>query len=267
MTNKSNSRHALTNFFIHLLVIHLLVLAGLINSIIIPFSLKTQASSLSATKRSTTAPSRTHPTAAETGKTKDRIKATFNQLPLRFEANRGQASAKVKFLARGKGYDLFLTATGSTLSFSKPIASTNERGKASVSPGRDKRSDQPTSLSMKLLGANSNPRIFGIDEQPSKSNYFRGSDPKKWQTNVPSYRSVTYSNVYAGIDLTYYERDQQLEYDFTVAPGADPNVIRLDFEGANRIEVDAQGDLVLHTPGGDIRHRKPAIYQEVNGIL
>jgi photosystem II stability/assembly factor-like uncharacterized protein len=260
MTNKSNSRHALTSVFIYLLV-----LAGLINSIVIPFSLKAQASSLSAPKKSTTPPSKTHPTAAETGKTKDRIEAAFSELPLRFEANRGQASAKVKFLARGKGYDLFLTETGSTLSFNKPVVSTIERGRASVSPGRDKRSDQPTSLSMKLLGANSNARVGGIGEQPGKSNYFRGSDPKKWQTNIPSYQSVKYSSVYPGIDLTYYERDQQLEYDFTVAPGANPNLIRLDFEGANRIEIDAQGDLILHTPNGDIRHRKPAIYQEVNG--
>src|SRR5207244_8202378 len=72
-------------------------------------------------------------------------------------------------------------------------------------------------------------------------------------------------NVYPGIDLIYYCNQRQLEYDFVVSPGADPGRIRLGFHGADKLEVDAQGDLLLHTATGVIRQRKPVIYQEVEG--
>ena len=74
-----------------------------------------------------------------------------------------------------------------------------------------------------------------------------------------------YRDVYPGVDLVYYGKDQQLEYDFVVAPGVDPASIRLAYEGAQSIETDAQGDLVLHTEGGDVRQHKPVVYQEVDG--
>src|SRR5262249_27097138 len=104
-----------------------------------------------------------------------------------------------------------------------------------------------------------------IDALPGKSNYFIGNDPRKWRRNVTSYAKARYKSVYPGVDLVYYGNQQQLEYDFVVAPGADPNVIKLGFAGMDRVEMDAQGDLVLHTANGAIRQRKPVAYQEVNG--
>src|SRR2546427_1923700 len=92
-----------------------------------------------------------------------------------------------------------------------------------------------------------------------------GSDPANWRTDVPTYAKVRYKNVYPGIDLIYYGTQRQLEYDFVVSPGADPKRIRLGFQGVDKLEVDAQGDLVLHTATGVIRQRKPVIYQEVEG--
>lgn len=106
----------------------------------------------------------------------------------------------------------------------------------------------------------------GLGELPSKSNYFIGNDPKKWYTNVPTYAKVKYPEVYPGVDLVYYGNQRQLEYDFVVAPGADPKIIQLAFEGADRMETDPQGDLILHTAVGDVRLRKPQVYQEINGI-
>src|SRR5262249_42745719 len=87
-----------------------------------------------------------------------------------------------------------------------------------------------------------------------------------WRTNVPTYGKVRYDAVYPGIDLVYYGNGRQLEYDFAVAPGADPGVIELDFEGVGAIEVEAGGDLVFRTGGGELRLRRPVIYQEVNGV-
>src|SRR6185295_2152467 len=75
-----------------------------------------------------------------------------------------------------------------------------------------------------------------------------------------------YQNLYSGIDFIVYGNQRQLEYDFIVSPGADPGMILLRYQGTDKLEVDAQGDLVLHTAAGMIRQRKPFIYQELNGI-
>jgi len=109
----------------------------------------------------------------------------------------------------------------------------------------DQKLKPPSVLRMQLVGANLNPQISGIDALPSKANYFRGNDPKQWRTNIPAYAKVKYENVYLGIDLIYYGSHRQLEYDFVVAPGADLKTIRLAFAGADKLNIEAQGDLVL----------------------
>jgi hypothetical protein len=118
---------------------------------------------------------------------------------------------------------------------------------------------------MKLFGANPNPDVVGLDQLPGKSNYCIGKDPSKWRTNVPTYTKVEYKNVYPGVDLVYYGNQRQLEYDFVVAPGEDPNRIVFGFEGAEKVEIDGQGDLVLQADDSKIRMKKPYIYQEIEG--
>src|SRR5204862_312871 len=122
-----------------------------------------------------------------------------------------------------------------------------------------------TVLRMTFLGANPNTRVAGQEELPGKANYFIGSDPVKWRTNVPMYGKTRYQEIYPGIDLVLYGNQRQLEYDFVVHAGADPKAIALDVQGADKLEVDAQGDLVLHTGAGVVRQLKPVIYQEVDG--
>jgi hypothetical protein len=122
-----------------------------------------------------------------------------------------------------------------------------------------------TVLRMTFPGANAKPRVEGRDELPGKANYFIGHEPAKWRANVPTYARVHYRDLYPGIDLVYYGNQRALEYDFVVRPGADPSRIALGFEGADRLEIDTRGDLVLHTAQGAIRQRKPIIYQDVDG--
>ncbi|HKY42980.1 MAG TPA: SBBP repeat-containing protein [Pyrinomonadaceae bacterium] len=184
--------------------------------------------------------------------TQMRVSESYGRLPLSFEANRGQTESQVKFLSRGSGYSLFLTSTEAVLALRK----------ANVGSG-DANSDV---LRMKLVGANPQPPVTGLDELPGKVNYFIGSDPKKWRTDVPTYARVKYRDVYRGIDLIYYGNQRQLEYDFVVEPGADPNIITLGFEGADKLDVSAEGDLVMQTAGGEIRQHKPTVYQEVGGV-
>ena len=118
---------------------------------------------------------------------------------------------------------------------------------------------------MKLLGANRTAEVSGMQELPGKSNYLIGNDPKKWRTDVPNFARVQYRNVYPGIDLLYYGNQGQLENDFVVSPGADPKAIDLGFRGEAKMEVDAQGELLLHVADGQIVLHKPVAYQLSGG--
>src|SRR5205807_5659198 len=112
-------------------------------------------------------------------------------------------------------------------------------------------------LRMKFVGANPAPQVSGIDQLPGKSNYFIGNDPAKWRTNVANYAKVKYQEMYPGVDLVMYGNQRQLEYDFVVAPGADPKSIQIVFEGARQMRVEDGGDLVLRTRRGEVRQHKP----------
>jgi Beta-propeller repeat len=192
-----------------------------------------------------------------TAVTDARVSESYGKLPLQFEANRGQTDKDVHFLSRGPGYSLYLTAGEAVVVLAKPNPRAKHDAKAPV---------KSVALRMSLVGAARKPVVSGLDEQPGKANYFIGRDPAQWRTNVPTYAKVHYQNVYPGIDLLYYGNQRQLEYDFVVAPGADPNKIVLGFKGADKLQIDAKGELVLHTKGGDIRQHKPVIYQKIDGV-
>src|SRR2546427_806322 len=194
------------------------------------------------------------------------VQEAYGKLPLSFQANQGQTDRQVKFLSRGSGYTLFLTPTDAVLALKqgKPEAKVEAQKEAVTTSNSEPRTSN-TVLRMRLVGANPKPKMVGLDEQPGKVNYFIGKDPAKWRTNIPTYAKVQYHAVYPGVDLVYYGNQRQLEFDFIVAPGADTNAIRLKFEGPDRLEVDAQGDLVLHFASGEIRLPKPVVYQTVNG--
>ncbi len=200
----------------------------------------------------------------------------YGKLPLSFEANRGQMDKKVQFIARGQGYGLFLTPTEAVLSLNKSAPAETKNSKSlrqslsvpnGKTPSKTIKSSQEkaTTLRMKLVGGNPIPQVKGLDELPGKVNYFRGKDPKQWRTNIPTYAKTKYEKVYPGIDLIYYGNQRQLEYDFIVAPGADPKAVRLSFQGTDKVAIDAQGDLVLHTADGDVRLHKPVAYQTIDG--
>jgi len=166
----------------------------------------------------------------------------WGNIPLSFEPNLGQAPAEVRYLARGSTYTFYL-AGGETVLAAR---------------------DEPP-LRTRLSGANLSARITGEAPQASTSNYFVGNDPRNWHSSVPNYGRVRYAGVYPGIDLVYYGKDGHLEYDWIVAPGADPARIRMTFEGAAQLRIDKQGDLVIKAGNSEYRHRRPVVYQELDG--
>ena len=203
--------------------------------------------------------------------TRAQVASNYGKLPLTFEANQGQSDNQVKFLSRGEGYTLFLTGDEAVLSLRRAPARTLDReGLANLKPADFKATNQNSAvLRMKLIGANLAAKISGADQQEGKSNYFIGNDPSKWHTDVSNFAQVRYQDAYPGVDLVYYGNRQQLEYDFVVAPGADPRVIALDVaveslsgkRTAAPLQIADNGDLLVPTDSGDVRFHKPVVYQ------
>jgi hypothetical protein len=193
-----------------------------------------------------------------TGAAAARVRQSYGSLPLSFEPNLGQADARVQFLARNSAYSLYLTADEIALALRDP---------AKQEEGQTQRNAPSSSvLRIKLLGASRAPRAAGLEELEGKSNYLVGRDPARWHTNVPNYGRVRYEGVYPGVDVVYYGTQRQLEYDFHIAPGADADLIRLRVEGAKDVRIDANGDLVLLTPAGEVRQHAPRAFQEIEGV-
>jgi len=174
------------------------------------------------------------------------VTESYGKLPMSFEANRGQTDARVKFLSRGLGYTLFLTGDAAAV-FSLHGQEAN------------------AVLRMKLGGASAHAGVTGAAPLPGKSNYFIGKDPRQWRTNVPTYAAVKYTAVYPGIDLVYHGNQRLLEYDFVVAPGTDPRVIDIGFQGARKLSVNGDGALVIGVGGSEVIEHAPVVYQEIGG--
>src|SRR5678815_3005974 len=160
--------------------------------------------------------------------------AAYDALPLSFELNQGQTNQEVRFLARSEGYVLFLTPTEAVMALDNPSA--HRKGKENRAAGdatnvfesSHSGARPPRSIvRMKLEGANPEPQVEGLEQLATTSNYFAGSDPANWRTDISTYARVRYAQVYPGIDMVYYGNQHQLEYDFVVSPGADPNRICL----------------------------------------
>ena len=167
-------------------------------------------------------------------------------LPLYFEANSGQSDIPAQFVARGHDYQ-FLISPGEA-----QILLRNTDAGSSI-------------VQMQFIGANPQAQIRGDTELPGKINYLTGNDPAHWRTDVATFAKVQVGELYPGISLVYYGNQQQLEYDFTIAPGANPDAIALHFAGTDRISINSRGELILSLADGEIRQPKPVIYQTTDG--
>lgn len=167
--------------------------------------------------------------------------------PLSFEPNEGQVNPRAKYLARGRGYTLFLTRGGAVLRLDKERAG-RAAGTSDV-------------VCLKLLGANRDAGITASGQLPGHTSYFIGNNPHNWHTDIPNYGRVSYHRIYPGIDAAYYGRQGRIENDFIVSAGSDPGLIRLGIKGAKNLHLNRAGDLVLAVNGGDVYLRRPRAYQ------
>ncbi len=190
-----------------------------------------------------------------------RAAARFANLPMDFEVNRGQVNQRAKYIARGPGYSLFLTRDEAVLSLER----SNLQRVPTEAVSKQSAELRDRVLRMRLAGSNRDARIEGVEANPAISNYFIGKDPSKWRTRIPHFNKVRYGAIYRGIDLVYYGTNHQLEYDFVVKPEADPSRIRMHFTGADKLALDAHGNVLMQLGSDQLVLRKPLIYQEVKG--
>lgn len=170
--------------------------------------------------------------------------ASSYRMPLVFEENLGQAATEVAYIARGATSELSVTRDGAIMRIARP--------------------GQAAAVRMTVAGAGE-VRIEPESPLPGKSNYLHGNDPAKWISGVPQYERVRLSGVRPGVDLVFYGSESRIEYDLIVRPGQNPADIRLRFGGQRTMRIGAEGDLVLETAAGEIRHRKPKAWQDAPG--
>lgn len=219
-----------------------------------------------------------------------RVNASYAALPLAFEPNVGQTDPQVRYVARGRGYSLFVTSTSAY--FAVPVPSHPSRVESAhqeIDLGRGKREflrdarpageqrNAVASIEMDLLGSNLQPQIGGENQLPGVTNYILGRDPSKWRSGLAHYGQVRYRDVYPGVDLAYHGAAQvqaqaleaqvtnKFEFDFLINPGANPEAVQLGFHGSKGLRTNASGDLVLASAAGDLQLHRPFAYQELNG--
>lgn len=173
----------------------------------------------------------------------------IGHLPLVFEPNAGQAPADVAFVVRAV-YPVFLRADRAVLVVPNNIPSKDE----SVKPA--------STVSLQLVGSNKAAQPEGLDQLPGRSNYYIGANARNWKRGIPQYAAVSFKSVYPGIDLLYYGKDGQLEYDLVLSPGADPSAIKFRISGADSVALNSSGNLAFHIPPGIVELQKPVVYQE-----
>jgi Abnormal spindle-like microcephaly-assoc'd, ASPM-SPD-2-Hydin/Beta-propeller repeat len=192
----------------------------------------------------------------------------YGRLPLSFEENVGQTAQEVRYVSHGSGYELFLTPQEAVLGLRTPVTydwSPLHRHETLKAIHAAARARTMTAIRMQFEGANPGAQISATDRLAKRTSYFIGSDPRKWHTDIRSFARVKYTNIYPGVDLVFYGNHGKLEYDFVVAPGADPKAIRLRLDGARRVRIGARGEVLLGLPGGEVTLQKPLVYQVVKG--
>jgi photosystem II stability/assembly factor-like uncharacterized protein len=172
----------------------------------------------------------------------------LQQLPLSFEPNEGQMDASIAFRGRGAGFEIRVAQGELHFTLAAPHSADDL-----AQPGAQ--------LQMQLVGGAAQPVAEGRDPLPGKMHYLTGADPSNWRTHIPTYARLRLHDVYPNIDMELYGDRRALEYDFVVAPEADPATIRLRFAGADEIALDEVGNLLLTVGGQPLLQHKPVLYQ------
>ncbi|MCA1624115.1 MAG: SBBP repeat-containing protein, partial [Acidobacteria bacterium] len=176
----------------------------------------------------------------------EQVQKSIGSLPVYFEENLGQQNPKVRYLTRGGGTTMFLTATEAVYVLRSPKSgvespkSEDENNELQTS-NPEPPLERAVALYMRLADANPNAEFVGQEQLAHLTNYFKGSDSHQWQTGI--------------------KKAGEIQYDFMVAPSANPSQIEWEIEGAEQVSVEADGSLLIETEVGVMKQGKPFSYQ------
>ncbi len=175
-----------------------------------------------------------------------KVSTDFGMLPLYFIPNQGQVDQAARFYARTSRYTLWITRQGLVFD----------------SIRKDAGAIRATGVSrLVFVGANPNTEIVTLEDDGYRINYFTGNDPGKWRTAIPTARAVLYRGIYKNIDLKVHGIEKQVEYDWLVRPGGDAASIQFECQSIESAHVDAEGNLLVETPFGVLKNKKPFAFQ------
>ncbi len=188
---------------------------------------------------------------------------------LYFEPNCGQFDPQVRYVARAGSFSVWLADLEVVLDAGGGVPDGGKIGprrelspKVSVVRAQSERAV----VRMTLLDSSAPTQWEHGEDVPGYSNYFLGNEPANWRTHVPHYAWVKARGVYPGVDLRYHQQNGSVEYDFEVAPGADPSQIRLHWDGAQAVAVNQNGDLAISIgQRGSFIQKRPVVYQLDHG--
>jgi len=178
-----------------------------------------------------------------------KIQTDVAEFPLSFIVNAGQADSDVRFMIRAGTHTVFFTPEEIVFAASEQTQ------------GEDARNSV---VRLRFDGANTNVEVRGTQPLAGVANFFLGNNPDNWRSNVPTYATITYPDLYPGIDLVYSGKQGRLKSEFVVAAGADPAAIVMEFGGSSGLYIRKDGALVIETTIGELIEDPPLIYQNVS---
>jgi len=205
--------------------------------------------------------------AATPGKVaKESLLGAYGKLPLYFIENKGQLDPKVRFYVKTSGQTLYFIDEGIVFDL---LRKEKDAGKSTegaenghqitgVKTGR-------LVFNLRFENAEQGVSVEGLGRQDAGINYFVGNDKSKWKTGIPACNGVVYKGVYKGIDLRVYGNGKDIEYEFIVNPGGDPNDILLTYDGIEGLATNGEGELLISTAFGELKESRPYLYQEIQG--
>ncbi len=181
---------------------------------------------------------------------------SYGELPLYFVENQGQLDAKVQFYVKTAAQTLYFTDEGIVFDLLRQTAPATADAQAK---------NERLVFNLGFEKADKQVTIKGIERQAAAINYFVGPQ-SNWKTDIPTYKGIIYKEVYPGIDLKIFGDGQDIEYEFIVNPGANPNDILLTYRGIKGLATSDKGELLINTSFGELKETRPYIYQTIAGV-
>jgi hypothetical protein len=185
-------------------------------------------------------------------------------IPLVFAAQGEGPDSVTAFTVRGHDYQFLIEPTGARMVLSKPEPRDSNMPRSRYDFAKP-RTVSTRSMQMHFVDGRSDATLSGSGMLPGKINYLIGSDPAQWRRGIAAYSQVRADNIYPGVSVLYYGNQKNLEYDFTVAPGAAVGQIQMQFDGVDELRINDSGELVLKVGQEEVHQHRPDIYQIVSG--